>query len=108
MEPPAPSEGQATDRRGRGRRWIGFFVLLALLAGGAALGPWLYNARQQLRPEQLEAARALWREHGPRDYDLEYTVKLDRDPIAERYLVLVRDRRVVFAARDDEVLALGG
>jgi hypothetical protein len=82
-------------------------VVLGLLAGAAALGPLLYNLRQQLRPEQLEEARARWRENGPRSYDLEYTVKRDRDLVPERYLVLVRDGRVVFAARDDEVLLLG-
>jgi hypothetical protein len=88
------------------RNWVGFFVLLALLASFAAALPVVFNLRQQVRLEQLEAARARWREHGPRDYDLEYTVRHDRDPVPERFLVLVRDGQPVLGAREGEIVYL--
>jgi hypothetical protein len=102
MEPSAPPARPPSARR----RWVGFFVVLGLLAAVAATVPVVVNLRQQLRPGQLEEARARWREHGPKSYDLEYTVKFDSDPVPERYLVLVRDGRTAYAARDGEVLHL--
>ncbi len=97
------SPGVAPRRRGN---WIAFFVVLTLLGLGAAIGPVLFNLRQQLRLDQVEAAHERWRENAPRSYDLEYTIKYDRGPMPERYLVLVREGRMVFAARDGEVLYL--
>jgi hypothetical protein len=88
----------------RNRRWVFFFVVLGLLAAVAAAVPVVFNLRQQLRPEQLAEAQARWREHGLRSYDLEYTIKRDRDPNPERYLVLVRNRRIVLVAADGEVV----
>jgi hypothetical protein len=88
------------------RRWAGFFVLLGLLAGVAVAIPVWFNLRQQLRPEQLTAARERWRLHGPRDYDLEFTVRFDREPQPERYLVRVRAGRVTLAACDGQVVRL--
>src|SRR5881394_43039 len=55
------------------RSWIWFFVVLALL-GIASIGINLaYNLRQQVTPEQVQAARQLWEQKGPRNYDLVYT-----------------------------------
>jgi hypothetical protein len=102
--PPSPG-GPGAAPRPRGN-WVAFFVVLTLLAGGAAALPVLFNLRQQLRLEQVESARERWRDHAPASYDLEYTVKYDREPAPERYLVLVRDGRIVFAARDGQPLHL--
>jgi hypothetical protein len=93
-------------RRAANRRWLAFFVVLGLLSAVAVVLPIVYNLRQQLRPEQLEAARQRWREQGPSSYDLEYTVQLGRDPRPERHVVLVRDGRVVLAACDGELTRL--
>jgi hypothetical protein len=98
--------GEAGQAPGGNLRWAGFFVLLALLAAVAVAVPLVVNLRQQLRPEQLAQARARWREHGPRSYDLEYTVAHNRDPQPERFLVLVRHGRIVLAAADGEVVRL--
>jgi hypothetical protein len=63
-----------TDRR-RSRAWVLFFAALLLLAGTAiSLEVW-FSLHQQLTRESLERARALWREKGPEDYDLKYTMK---------------------------------
>jgi hypothetical protein len=87
----------------RSRRWLPFFVVLACLAVTGVVLPIVYNLNQQLRPEQLAEARARWLEYGPKDYDLEYTLQIDRDLTLERYAVLVRGGKVVFAAGDGEV-----
>jgi hypothetical protein len=88
------------------RRWIAFFALLAVLVGTAVTLPILYNLGLQLRPEQLDAARQAWREQGPADYDLTFTVTYDRERLGERHIVLVRGGKVVFASCEGEVLAM--
>jgi hypothetical protein len=60
--------------------WVWFFSLLAMLGLCAMIIPYAYNVSQQLRPEQLAAARALWEKQRPLDYDLEYVVKEDDKP----------------------------
>ncbi|MGH7226308.1 MAG: hypothetical protein ACRELF_24090, partial [Gemmataceae bacterium] len=57
--------------RRRSRRWIAFFVVLALLGSVAIVAPVLYNLSIQLRPEQLAEARRRWQDNAPLDYDLE-------------------------------------
>jgi hypothetical protein len=89
------------------RSWVLVFVALAGLAFLAVALPLAYNVRQQLRPEQLEEARARWRTEGPADYDLEYRVRRGRSEEWEEYRVRVRAGRVVFASCDGEVLFLG-
>src|SRR5262249_33085835 len=85
------------------RPWPPFSALRPVGAALAAARPLVDNLGQQLRPEQLEGARRLWAEVGPADYDLEVAVGFGRDPRPERYTVLVRGRRVVFAAGEGEV-----
>src|SRR5213082_3122548 len=99
-QPPAPPA--APPRR----PWAGFFVVLAVMAALAVALPLAYNLRQQLRPEQLEEARARWRTEGPADYDLEYKVRRGRSEEWEEYRARVRAGRVVFASCDGEVLFL--
>jgi hypothetical protein len=79
----------------RPKRWIWFFVVIATLAAaGLATEIWS-NLSQQLTPEKLAAARAVWQEKGPRDYVLNYDVKRDEnpDPVrgGDRYTVRVTD-----------------
>lgn len=83
-----------------------FFVLLVALAAAAVTLPIAYNLNQQLRSEQLAAAKELWRREGPADYDLTFMVQYDRERLAERHIVLVRDRRVVWASCEGEVVAV--
>ncbi|MGH7172882.1 MAG: hypothetical protein ACRELF_12870 [Gemmataceae bacterium] len=94
----------------RSRRWIGFFVVLAVLSAGAIVVNLVYNLSIQLRPEQLADARRRWQENGPDNYDLEYLVEIkqksDVEPEKSQYLVKVRDGRVVFVADTGEVLYL--
>jgi hypothetical protein len=95
----------------RSRRWIWFFLVLALLAAGAIVVPIVYNLSIQLRPEQLADARKRWRENGPADYDLSYLVKRTEhdhtpQPEDQEYFVQVRAGRVVLVVQDGEVVYL--
>src|SRR3989442_153667 len=90
-----PSKGSPHSRG-----WIWFFVVLIILVLIAIPIPVWYNFSQQLTLEQLEAAKAKWREKGPSDYDMEYTFKkLDS---TETYVVQVRNRKVISVFRDGQ------
>lgn len=68
------SPGPLSPKR-RSRGWVWFFaVLIALTVTAVVVEIW-YNVNQQLTPRQVEAARTLWREHGPSDYEIEYIIK---------------------------------
>lgn len=97
---PSPRKNQ------RAWRWAAYFLILAVLVGIAITLPILYNLNQQLRPDQLDAARERWRSQGPRDYDLTFSIQYDREPLAERHVVLVREGRVVMACCEGELVAL--
>lgn len=84
--------------RPRNRGWIWYFVLLAVLTTAATASLIVYNLRQQLQPEQLVEARKLWKEKGPSDYRLDYTVQKGTDAGKDRYSVLVRGGKVVAAS----------
>ena len=86
----------------RSRRWVWYFGVLLVLGVVALTVPLVYNLKAQLTPGQLEAARALWKEHGPADYDLLYQEKIDAGPV-ERFLVEVRGGKVsVWRCEGDE------
>jgi hypothetical protein len=80
----------------RSRRWVWYFAALAALAAAAVAIPLAYNLSRQLTPEQVAAARALWRAHGPRDFDLDYLEKRDSGGTTQEraYHVEVRAGRV--------------
>src|SRR5437764_1172920 len=88
----------------RPRSWIGFFVVLGLLAVVGVALPILYNLNQQLDARDLARAEERWREAGPADYDLTFMIRYDREELAERHVVLVRGGKAVFAAVEDEVV----
>jgi hypothetical protein len=76
-------------------RWIWFFLVLIGLGLVAMATLIVYNLGQQLKPEQLAAARRLWRERGWRSYQLAYTIKRGIDKNKDTYVVRVRAGKVV-------------
>jgi hypothetical protein len=73
--------------------WIWYFVIvfvLAVIATGITVS---YNLSQQLKPERLEKAQALWNEKGPKDYLLAYTISTTSKagPGETHYVVKVKD-----------------
>jgi len=85
-----PSEAQ-------NRRWLLFFAVLAGLSVVAVTLPIVYNLGQQLRREQLQAAWTRWQQQGPADYDLTFSVRVDRETARQRHVVCVRHGQVVAA-----------
>ena len=84
----------------RNRGWVWFFVALAVLTAAAVAINWSYNARQQLTPQQLQAAEDLWAKNGPADYDLVVekafsSAASDGAEERDRIEVSVRNRKVV-------------
>jgi hypothetical protein len=78
------------------RRWIWYFALLFALAFLATVVLIVYNLRQQLKPEQLVAARALWKESGPANYTMSYTTRVNEEA-PDHYWAKVRVGKVVDA-----------
>ncbi len=76
-------------------RWIWFFVVLFVLAIAATTVLIVFNLKQQLKPEQLRAARKLWNENGPKDYTLVYTTRVNDESREDQYWVKVRGGRAV-------------
>lgn len=79
------------------RGWIWFFVILTALAVSATVILIVFNLQQQLKPEQLEAARQLWKKNDIRDYTMTYTVRTNDQEKADRYFVKVQGGKVVEA-----------
>lgn len=77
----------ATSNRG----WLWYFATLGLLASAATITLVVFNLRQQLRREEVDAAIALWKEKGPKDYILTYTAKKTEQSgeMIDRYVVKV-------------------
>ena len=75
------------------RRWAWYFGVLLVLGVVAVTVPLVYNLKAQLTPEQLAAARALWKENGPTDYELLYQERIDTGPV-ETFRVEVRGDKV--------------
>jgi hypothetical protein len=96
----------ATLPRRRSRRWIGFFVVLAVLGVAAIVAPLVYNLSIQLRPEQLADARWRWQENAPANYDLECLSEIRRGGQEEKshYRLQVRGGRVVLVVQDGELV----
>ncbi|MFL5339451.1 MAG: hypothetical protein ACJ8F7_04720 [Gemmataceae bacterium] len=91
MEQATPIAGP----RPRNRRWLWFFLALALL-GLLAIGVNLaYNLGEPLTPEKLQAARELWRQKRPADYDLKILAVQAGGQMSNRYDLKVRGGRVV-------------
>src|SRR5207249_3022497 len=89
---PPPARRPQAPRRDRG--WIWYFVILTLVAVGATATLVIYNRSQQLTPEELEKARKLWEEKGPKDYELRYTTRAGPDEQLTHYVVVVRGGQV--------------
>jgi Family of unknown function (DUF6174) len=85
----------------RNRGWIWYFVILGVLTVAAVGVLVTFNVQQQLKPEQVEAARRLWEAKGPADYDMTYTQK---GSAPGNFRVQVRNKKPVSVIRDGEAL----
>jgi hypothetical protein len=77
--------------------WIWYFAILAILTVTAISILIWFNLKQQLKPEQLAEAKALWKKHRPSNYDLTYTKK---GSATGTFAIEVRDGKVVSVTLD--------
>lgn len=83
--PPTPKKNHA---------WIYFFVFIFVASLSMAAAMIAFNLYIQLKPEQLEAAEKLWKEKGPRNYNMVYTEQVNNDERKTVFGVKVRDGKV--------------
>jgi hypothetical protein len=88
----------APAQRPKNRLWVWYFAALGVLTVAAVVTLIVYNLWQQLTPEKLAAAAALWKAKGPRDYDLTYRQSAGNS--VDTYSVRVRGGRVESAERN--------
>jgi hypothetical protein len=85
-------------RNPRNRGWLWFFIavgLLTVVAVGIIVTYGQYQLRQQITREQLEDARKLWEQHGPRDYRLRYKITMGDDARTDTIEAVIREGKVV-------------
>jgi hypothetical protein len=102
-EIPLAPDPAHSPRPGRNRGWIWYFVallVLSLLATGIIIA---YNWSQQLTPEQLEKARTLWEEKGPKDYEYRYKKRIGDEDRADHFHVVVRGGKVRSVTLNDTI-----
>jgi hypothetical protein len=86
----------------RSRRWLWFFVPLAVLCVTAVVIQVWYARGRLLTLDKVLAAEQRWREHGPADYNLKYT--FDKTGGKDEYRVEVRGGKVVSVVRNGQPL----
>jgi Family of unknown function (DUF6174) len=83
------------------RGWIWYFVILGLLTAVAVGVLLTFNLQQQLKADQVEAARRLWDAKGPANYDMSYTQK---GSAPGKFRVQVRNKKPISVIRDGQPL----
>ena len=89
------------------RRWVWYFIVLALMSATAIILPIVYNSSIQLRPAELASAHKRWIANGPRDYDLQYQEKITENGESSdsEWYVKVRGGKVTEVTCDGEKLS---
>jgi hypothetical protein len=85
--------------------WIYFFVFIIVSSIGVAGFMIWFNLSIQLKPEQLEAARQLWKKNGPKSYNMVYTKRLNEEEKVDKFVVEVRDEKVTKVLLNGRALA---
>jgi hypothetical protein len=83
------------------RKWIWFFLTLAVLAITALVVLRVVLWSRQLTLAQLNEARELWDRNGPRDYDMKY---VQTGSTSGTFYIRVRQGKVISVVRNGEPL----
>lgn len=84
------------------RRWLLLVpLILILLVIGAIVGLNVYRQQYGLTQQRLDAAQKLWKERGPKSYDVHVQVS---GSAPGNYQIEVRDGQVTTAKRDGQPL----
>jgi hypothetical protein len=98
---PTPSEPPASAPTRKNNIWIYYFAFLFVASVGVAVFMIDFNRGLQLKPQELEASHELWREKGPKSYDMVYAKQIIVDGPTTTFAVKVR------AGKVEEVLMNG-
>jgi Family of unknown function (DUF6174) len=94
-----------TTQPRRRRIWVWFFVLLGILTVAGVIIPLiavpLVHGLVPVTRENLQAARQLWEQKGPRDYDMEYQ---KQGAVKDSFNVQVRNGKAVSVVMNNEPL----
>jgi hypothetical protein len=89
--PPAPTTPEPPASN---YTWIFFFVFLVVASVGVTVLMIWFNLSIQLKREELDAARKLWEQKGPRNYEMVYTKQINNDDRKTLFAVKVRNGKV--------------
>ncbi|HZZ80345.1 MAG TPA: hypothetical protein VFE62_17670 [Gemmataceae bacterium] len=95
-QPPAPPPPN--------NAWIYFFAFLVVASVTVTLFMIWFNNSIQLKRPELDAAYKLWKEKGPKTYNLVYTEQLNNDDHKTKFFVKVRDGKVQEVLMDGKPL----
>lgn len=84
--------------------WLGYFLFLIVASVGVTIFMIWFNLRIQLKPEEFEAAQALWKEKGPKNYDMIYKKKIGLGNVEDIFAVKVRGGKVESVRMNDAPL----
>jgi hypothetical protein len=92
-----------TTPRKKNHAWVWFFVFIVVASVGVAAFMIVFNLRMQLKPEQFEAAMQRWRDHGPSDYLMTFTRRINKGE-PDTFVVKVRAKKVVEVCMNGKLL----
>ena len=95
----------ATATPTKNHAWIYFFAFLIVASVGVTAFMIWFNLSIQLTAKQLNEAKDLWKENGPKDYNLIYTKRLNDDSRVHTFKIKVRAGKVEEVLLDGKPLA---
>ena len=93
-----------SNPRKKNHYWVWYFAFIVLASVGVAGFMIDFNMRQQLKAEQLEGAMQRWQQHGPADYLLTISKRINESDQADIFVVRVRQRRVIEVRLNGQLL----
>lgn len=100
---PAPTPVAPRPKRSN-YGWMGYFAFLIIASVGVAGFMIWFNYRMQLTPKQLDEAHNLWKDNGPKSYNMIYSKKIGTMDHADEFKVKVRNGVVIEVKLRDEPL----
>jgi len=84
--------------------WVGYFAFLLIASVSVTVFMIWFNLRVQLKPEQLEAANEVWKQKGPKNYNMVYTKQVAKLNSNDKFAVKVRNGNVTEVMMNDKPL----
>src|SRR5688572_19363830 len=94
ITPPSTPDQQIPPPRKKNYGWMIYFAFLLIASVGVAVFMIRFSLAIQLKPEDIEAAHKLWKEKGPKNYDMVMRKTVGIGGKEEVYAIKVRDGTV--------------